>query len=140
MKKYESFKVGTNVFVIRDNNILLGKRKNVYGAGEWGLPGGHLEMNESMLESAARELLEETGLVAKKLTFTNMVNGHNREDHRIQVGFVASGTAGEPELKEPEYCEEWCWFPLDNLPKNIFSGHVTQIQLYIDGQKPFSDE
>jgi len=42
--KYEKFHIGINVFVVRDKKLLLGKRKNVYGAGTWGLPGGHLEI------------------------------------------------------------------------------------------------
>ena len=54
------FVLGVNTFLIKDNKILLGKRLNVAGHGQWGLPGGHLEENEDLIEAAKRELLEET--------------------------------------------------------------------------------
>jgi 8-oxo-dGTP diphosphatase len=68
------FPVGVNIFVVRDGKLLLGKRKNVYGNGEWGLPGGHLESGETMVQAAARELDEETGLFARDFSFVNLVN------------------------------------------------------------------
>jgi len=56
---YHKFHVGINIFVIKNDKILLGKRKGIFGAGTWGLPGGHLEPDESMKDAARRELLEE---------------------------------------------------------------------------------
>jgi 8-oxo-dGTP diphosphatase len=53
----KNIKVGCEIFLIKDDAILLGKRKNCYGEGTWGLPGGHLEQGESI-----RELLEEFGI------------------------------------------------------------------------------
>lgn len=58
MKEERTFLIGINAFVIRDNKILLGKRKGKVGNGTWELPGGHLEHNERMQEAIARELLE----------------------------------------------------------------------------------
>src|SRR5215469_16272739 len=42
--------------------ILLGRRYRSEGEGQWALPGGHVERNETPLKTARRELLEETGL------------------------------------------------------------------------------
>ncbi len=54
MSERPTFPVGVNVFVIKDGKLLLGKRKNISGDGEWGLPGGHLEKNEKMEDGATR--------------------------------------------------------------------------------------
>jgi 8-oxo-dGTP diphosphatase len=128
--EYKKFYVGVNVFVVRDGKLLLGERLNVYGAGTWGLPGGHLEPGEAMDEAAGRELLEETSLIAASLEFVNLVNDRHGGQHRLQVGFEAMGVSGESELREPERCREWRWFPLGELPANLFVGHRQQIALF----------
>lgn len=45
--------------------VILVKRKNPPNAGTWGFPGGHVELGETAAAAAARELLEETGVVAE---------------------------------------------------------------------------
>jgi 8-oxo-dGTP diphosphatase len=137
--KYEKFYIGINVFVVRNKKLLLGKRKNVYGAGTWGLPGGHLEQGEGMKEAAARELGEETGLEAKGFKFAGLINDVREDEHYIQVGFLAEDTGNKGAiLKEPERCYEWRWFDLDDLPQEIFPGHTKQIQAFRKGSC-FSD-
>jgi len=140
-EKYEKFNVGVNVFVVRDKKLLLGKRKNIYGAGSWGLPGGHLEYGESMKDAAARELEEETGLKSIKFEFVGLINDVREDEHYLQVGFLVKevGNGKEPALKEPERCEEWKWFDSDNLPKEIFVGHAQQIETFKKGLL-FSDK
>jgi len=142
MSEYEKFYVGVNVFVLRNNKLLLGKRKNVYGAGSWGLPGGHLEDREDMKQAAQRELKEETGLEAADFEFMNLVNDTRQDEHYLQVGFLAKDViADEPKLMEPDKCEEWQWFDLDDLPEKVFAGHVEQIKAFkekkhfVDGKK-----
>lgn len=131
MSEYEKFNTGVNIFVLRDDELLLGKRKNVYGEGCWGLPGGHLECKEKMEEAAQRELKEETGLEATEFEFLNLVNDIRQDEHYIQVGFLAKDVSDdEPRLIEPDRCEEWKWFDLDSLPDNIFIGHIEQIKAF----------
>lgn len=141
--KYDTFYVGANVLAVSDGKLLLlGKRKSVYGDGTWGLPGGHLELGESMLAAAARELKEETGLVAKKISFISLANNPRENQgnrHYIQLGFLAEGIEGEPKNLEPDRCEEWRWFDLNKLPEPIFHGHRKLIQLYQEGKTNFSD-
>jgi len=49
--------IGVAVIVIKENRVLLGKRKNSHGSGTWAFPGGHLEFNESIEDCARREVL-----------------------------------------------------------------------------------
>ena len=128
-------KVAVNVFVIKNDQVLLGKRKNAAGEGDWGLPGGHVEWMERLTVAAKRELEEETGLKAKKLSFLHAVNDPNAEDnsHYLHVCFVADEYEGEPKLMEPHKCHEWKWFSLDMLPKNIFIGHRKLFEYFKQG-------
>ncbi len=136
---YQTFHLGVNVFVLRGTQLLLGKRKGaIFGAGTWGLPGGHLETGEAMKEAAARELMEETGLSATQLEFSNIVNDRSGEQHYIQVGFIADGIIGEPAIKEPDRCEEWKWFEVNALPENLFPPHINQINNFLQ-KRLFAD-
>ncbi len=122
--------VGISVLIIKDNKLLLGKRKGEFGGGEWGLPGGHLEQNEKFLDAAGRELMEETGLKAQKFIFLNIINQYKEKEHYVQISFLAEGVEGEPELLEPEECEVWQWFDLDDLPPNVYGINKDQVALF----------
>ncbi|WP_435347646.1 NUDIX hydrolase [Haloarchaeobius sp. HRN-SO-5] len=54
---------GTGVVVVDDDRLLLVERATGATAGDWMVPGGHVELGEHPHETAARELEEETGLV-----------------------------------------------------------------------------
>src|SRR5712692_3873924 len=54
--------VGVGGVVIEDGRTLLICRGNEPLKGQWSIPGGTLELGETLVEGVARELLEETGL------------------------------------------------------------------------------
>jgi 8-oxo-dGTP diphosphatase len=54
--------VGVGGVVIRDGRTLLIRRGSEPLKGEWSIPGGMLEVGETLIEGVTRELLEETGL------------------------------------------------------------------------------
>ena len=114
--------VGVGVIVIKDNKILLGKRKNAHGAGCWAFPGGHLEFNETLNECAIRETFEETGIKIKNLrtsTFTNDIF-EKENKHYITCYVLADHDSGIPQAKEPHKCERWDWFSWEELPSPLF--------------------
>lgn len=115
-------RVGVGVFVLKEGKVLLGKRKGAHGVGEWAPPGGNLEFGESVEDCAKRELSEETGLHALSVqtgSWCNDVIDGNK--HYITFFAVVDQFKGEPELLEPQKCEEWQWFSVDALPSPMFS-------------------
>jgi len=116
-------KVGVSVIVVKDNKVLLGKRKGSHSAGVWSFPGGHLEFKESVEDCAKRETLEETGLLIEKFIVGPYTNDYfEKEDkHYITLFMIAKIDLGEPKNLEPEKCEGWEWFDWDNLPDELFA-------------------
>jgi len=107
---------------MKDGKFLMGKRKNAHGEGTWALPGGHLEFSESWAECAAREVLEETGMHVEKETFIAVTNDFfkSEDKHYITIYMRTDWKDGVPEILEPEKCDSWEWFTLDNLPSPLF--------------------
>jgi 8-oxo-dGTP diphosphatase len=57
--------VGVGAIIVEDNRVLLIKRGKAPLLGEWSIPGGMLELGETLRQGAEREALEETGLVVR---------------------------------------------------------------------------
>ena len=125
--------IGVAVIVIKDDKILLGKRKNSHGAGTWALPGGHLEFGESIKDCARRELWEEAGIHIKNLRYGPYTNDvfKRQGKHYVTLFVLADYASGAPTVKEPLKCEQWQWhrwppevkphfLPLANLLKQNF--------------------
>lgn len=114
--------VGVGVFIIRNNRVLLGERTGAHGGGTWALPGGQLEMGESIENCAQREVLEETGLELasiKKYGFTNDIFEDERM-HCVTLYVTALCPEGEAVNREPDYCKQWKWFEINDLPQPLF--------------------
>jgi 8-oxo-dGTP diphosphatase len=114
--------VGVAAIVIKDNKILLGRRKNSHGEGSWQFPGGHLEYKEEIEACAKREVLEETGIKIKNIKLGPYTNDvfENEKKHYITLFVISEYHSGELTLKEPEKCAEWGWFGWNKLPNPQF--------------------
>jgi 8-oxo-dGTP diphosphatase len=117
-------KIGCGVLIKKQNQILLGKRKNCYGAGTWAMPGGHLNHLEKLMDAAKRELREELAIEEVELKFLALTDDIEDKRHYIHVTFLLDNFEGEFKLLEPERCEEWKFFPLDSLPNPLFPPHI----------------
>ncbi|HMO78210.1 MAG TPA: NUDIX domain-containing protein [Candidatus Paceibacterota bacterium] len=130
MKKVQ---IGCEAYIIEDNMLLLGKRVNVYGSGTWALVGGHLEFMERADNCLARELKEEMGLILDPGTFSLLAVTDDLQPesdihyihitYRVPLAGFDPGKQIVPPVCEPDSCEEWRWFPVNQLPKNIFPPH-----------------
>lgn len=129
-------RVGLGVCIIKNNKVLLGKRKNAHGEGSWCFPGGHLEFGESYEECARRETSEEVGLSIKNMQFVTATNDIFPEEnkHYITVYMLAEYADGKVEIKEPDKMVEWGWFSWDKLPQPLF---IPMKNLIKQGFNPF---
>lgn len=116
--------VGMGILVMRNGQVLLGKRRGSHGAGYYAAPGGHIEYGESFEAAARREVREETGLEITALRLLAVGNYlFTRDDgarHYIDVDFVCEAPEGEAQLCEPEKCDGWGWYDLTALPAPLF--------------------
>lgn len=123
----ERFKliVSIYLFLIKDNKILLLRRYNTgYEDGNYGLPAGHLEENESAAQALCREVKEEIDIKLKlqDLKLVHVMHrkeSDNREsDNRIDLFFITKNCQGKPINNELEKCDDINWFSINHLPPN----------------------
>lgn len=128
--------VGVGVLVMKGGQVLLGRRLNAHGAGEYASPGGHLEHLESFEACARREVLEETGLELGDIHFLRLLNTTQYAPrHYVDVSLVAEWKQGEPRVLEPEKVERWDWYSLDALPSPLFGMLATSIEALRTGRR-----
>jgi len=124
-------KVGIGVMIFKDGKILLGKRKGSHGEGEYSFPGGHLEYMESFADGARREIMEEAGIEVKNIRFEYVANiTHYAPKHYVHLGLIADWASGEPRIMEPNKCDGWDWYDLDDLPKPMFQECTLAVENY----------
>jgi len=123
----EKPKVAVAVFIIKDNQILIGKRKGSLGNGTWGVPGGKLDFLESIEDCAKREILEETGLKIKDIQVVTITNDIFKEEneHYVTIFVKSKYVNGTPNILEPNKCEEWKWCEWNKLPEPLFLPMMT---------------
>ena len=80
-----------------DGKILIGKRTgNTRYGNTWCLPGGYIEYEESFIETAHREVLEETGLIIRIEGIVNVVSNHLDDlHHTIVIVLIGDVLGGE---------------------------------------------
>ncbi len=113
---------GATVIVLNDKNeILLNLRTDTE---TWGIIGGGMEPGESLEETAARELREETGLKAERFRLLDVISGkemyfrypNGDETYTVAAVYMAVGVSGEPSVSDDESsCLQF--FPLGALPE-----------------------
>jgi len=140
--------VGVGVMILKDNQILLGRRHSdpskadseLHGEGTWTLPGGKVNFQEGLKEAAKREVAEETGLMVKDMQeLISVSNDRVPDKHFVTIGFLCTDYDGEPRIMEPDEIVEWKWFDLNGLPSPIFPPSEKVIKNYL-AKKIYQDD
>lgn len=113
--------VGIGAIIICDGKILLEKRKNDPGKGQWSVPGGLVELGESIEQTVLREVREETGLEVEKPEHIDVVDNVDLDEqgkiryHFVIVDYFVKLKGGTAEAASD--AEELRWVQLGDVEK-----------------------
>ena len=111
--------------------LLLIKRKHEPFANCWAFPGGFMDMDETIEQTASRELLEETGLILENLKQFKTYSSINRDPRGRTVSVIFYGFADKSQLpKAGDDAAEVKLFDINDLPKLAFD-HELIIQEFL---------
>jgi 8-oxo-dGTP diphosphatase len=102
--------------------LLLIQRDHYPFEEMWALPGGFIEMDETLLESASRELMEETGLTGIQLIQYKAFDKIDRDPRGRTISVIFYGSPENPlsPVKAASDARDAKWFRIDNLPELAF--------------------
>src|SRR5713226_6688451 len=111
--------VGVGAIIIDNGRVLLVKRGHSPLAGEWSIPGGVLELGETLREAVIREAQEETCLTVETAELLGVYDRVLRDDkgrtlyHFVLIDFLCRRVAGEPQAADD--ADEVGWFTLPEV-------------------------
>jgi bifunctional NMN adenylyltransferase/nudix hydrolase len=128
--------------VVQSGHILLVKRGDMPGKGQWALPGGFLNQDETMLDGAIRELREETrikvpvpvlkGSIKSSKTF-DAPNRSTRGRTITQAFHLDLGVGDLPKVKGADDAEKAFWVPFNQVKQEkMFEDHFHIIDNFIN--------
>jgi ADP-ribose pyrophosphatase YjhB (NUDIX family) len=112
--------VGVGAVVVHEGRALVVRRAKEPLKGEWSIPGGAVELGETLREAAAREALEETGLVVEAGEVLEVFDSILRDPagrtqyHYVLVDFLCGPLGGE--LCAASDVSDARWITEDELP------------------------
>jgi 8-oxo-dGTP diphosphatase len=115
------FRIGVSALIFEEGRILLAHRRDI---DWWNLPGGGMELGETVEEAACREVLEETGLV---VVVDYLVGVYSKPQKReIVLTFRCHVIGGE--LTATEESRACAYFAPDALPLNTLPKHRQRVE------------
>lgn len=121
MKERVKMYVAVHLFIVKENKILLLRRYNTgYEDGNYSVPAGHVDGNETFIEAAIREAREEAGIIIKKETILPIQVMHRKKSFEERIDYFLETFTWEGKIgnMEPHKCDKLEWFELEKLPNN----------------------
>lgn len=112
-------RLGALAVVLSDTHALLVRRGKEPDRGLWGCPGGHVEPGENALQAAARELREETGVIADpvealiEIELVRPDTGDRPALHYRLIAVLCEDPRGDPRAADD--AEDAAWVPLAEI-------------------------
>lgn len=93
--------VGVGAVIVQNGRVLLIRRGSEPMKGRWSIPGGLVEVGETLIQATARECLEETGLQVEPVMLIELLDRIHREEARVRYHYVIADylcrvTGGQP--------------------------------------------
>ena len=113
--------VGVGALIIHDGRILLERRGNPPGRGQWSVPGGLVELGEAAEQTVLREVKEETGLEVEKPEHVDVVDDVQLDEegrvkyHFVIIDYLVKLKAGK--LRAASDAAELQWVPFGEVEK-----------------------
>jgi len=124
------------IFLISNGKILfLLRHKTGWRDGYYGLPSGHLNVNETTVDAIIRETNEEIGIKVnpENLRFVHVMHRKERGNYEyIDLFFILKKWQGTPINNESKKASYIKWFNLNSLPQNIVPNVKAAINYYKD--------
>ena len=123
--------VGVGSIIIEQDRVLLVKRGHAPLAGEWSIPGGVLEVGETLRQAAAREAMEETGLSVEVGDLLGVYDRILRDAdertlyHYVLIDFLCHRIAGNPRASGDAL--EARWFTLTELKDLVLAADTAEV-------------
>jgi ADP-ribose pyrophosphatase YjhB (NUDIX family) len=127
----ESPLVGVGAVIIDNGGVLLVKRGHPPLAGEWSIPGGVLELGETLREAAIREAQEETCLTVEPADLLGVYDRVLRDDagrtlyHFVLIDFLCRLVSGEAQAADD--ADEVRWFTLNETEKLALAKDTAEV-------------
>src|SRR6478672_3038325 len=111
--------IGVGAVILDGNRVLLVRRAHEPLKGEWSLPGGAVELGETLAQSLAREVREETGLEIRVGPVVEVLDRvHRAADGRIEYHYVLVDYLCAPiggRLAPGSDADDACWASVEDL-------------------------
>ncbi|WP_281953856.1 NUDIX hydrolase [Pseudophaeobacter arcticus] len=111
--------LGAIAVVYHLGQVILIQRKTPPNAGWWGFPGGHVELCETAMQAAQRELFEETGVIARPLEYLTNIDVLLRDavgavqKQYLLTAVLCAYESGIPAADDDAL--QACWIPVDEI-------------------------
>ena len=128
---YENPKPTATLICPKEDSILLGRRAFNPGKGEWGLPGGFMELGETLFEAAKRELKEETNLNGEVIKILGTCSHYGSIFGDVLLIGLEVNIKNWDFMLAGDDVAELKLFNISNLPKLAFDCHQKIVSYYL---------